>query len=186
MADNSKVDNYRTEIKEDCCICYEKEIVSPANKLICKHAVCAPCTKQLRKAQCPICRANIEGGYYTEDVAAAINSASIEDANTIELIDLLYADYINQHRDRRDIQSDARSLAEAFGIFISSNPNISSADAIRIFRAFVSFYEKENAIRNNYTPNDAINEFSLIGLTMLDNPNDNFNQLYQLFFRQNH
>ena len=44
--------------KLECCICYEK-FKSYVIKTKCKHVMCLNCLVQLRKAECPMCRANI-------------------------------------------------------------------------------------------------------------------------------
>ena len=147
---------------------------------MCKHSICETCTRQLRDTRCPTCRNNLQGGFYTPETESIIKSAIREDAHTAQLMDMLYADYINEHGDRRGVREDARSLTDAFGTFISANPDISPENAVRIFRAFVEFY-KINLDR--YTPDVALNNFNIIGLTMLDNPTENFNKIYDLLFK---
>ncbi len=51
----SKVDNI------ECCVCYED---MPSNMITkCNHAVCKTCVEQLRKNECPMCRAKLESPY---------------------------------------------------------------------------------------------------------------------------
>jgi len=182
------VDGHVASKHEDCCICMEEEIVPLEKVTQCKHAICSDCTKQLRKAECPICRAGLAGGYLTQDITQAIESRKQEDVRVQELVDYVYASYINSNPERegQNFLNEARSLSEAFGTFISANPNISRNNATRIFRAFVNFNNNERNLIPNYLPSTAINDFSIIGLQMLEHPEQNFNDIYHNFYRQSH
>ena len=186
--DITYIDGHVASKHEDCCICMEEEVVPIEKRTQCKHAICSDCTKQLRKAECPVCRAGLAGGYLTQDIDQAIRSRNIEDARVQELVDVVYASYINlnPNREGQNFQNTARSLSEAFGSFISANPNINRDDAIRIFGAFVDFYNMESERIENYIPSRAINDFSIIGLQMLENPYENFNDIYHNFYRKYH
>jgi hypothetical protein len=78
----------------------------------------------------------------------------------------------------------AREFSEAFENFIVDNPDLSLEDTLRIFEAFVEFYQLESSKQPNYTPRQAINEFSIIGLEMLNG--QDFHYIYNNFFRKNH
>jgi hypothetical protein len=179
------VDNNVT--KEECCVCTDP-LVSPGKKTKCGHAICADCTKQLRKAECPVCRGKLEAGYLTQDANQAIEAAGREDARIQELKDVVYADYINMYPNREGVkfEAEARGYSDAFGYFMSNNPKITREEAIRIFRAYIQFMENERMKGNNLTPDAGINEFSVIGIQMLENRNLTFNEIYQLFFHEHH
>jgi hypothetical protein len=177
----SHVDNHPPSGHLDCCICMESTVL-PDKTLKCTHAICSDCTRQLRKAECPVCRAKLEGGYYTQDVRQAIQAADMEDKYVEETSDAIYARYSQRFSVMTpQISSDLRSSVDAFKIFISSNPNMSFDDAYRIFSSFVRFYELESAKDKNLNWSDAINKFTTIGLLLLENPGMTFNEAYQSY-----
>lgn len=158
-------------------------MVSPGKQTACGHAICADCTKQLRKAECPVCRARLEAGYLTQDAAQAIEAAGRQDARVREYYDLVYAEYLNMDPGRTD--RAARDYADAFSLFLSNNET-TPEETIRIFRGFVYFVQLEQMLNPDLTPAEAINPFSLIGIQMLDAPELTFNDIYDMFYRTTH
>lgn len=53
-----------------CCICYED--VTHRELLTCNHLLCGKCSKNLSKAECPICRRRLEGPSITGEVLTSI------------------------------------------------------------------------------------------------------------------
>ena len=177
------IDNHAGHNHEDCCICLETK-VSADKKITCGHAICADCTKQLRKAECPICRARIQGGYLTQDAAQAINNATTQDTRVQQLLDVLSANCLRLYPDAPP--EFCYRYREEFTTFITDNPTITENAAVRIFEAFIDFIEREQDLGKIFTPGHADREFRLIGLQMLDNPNLQFDTLYENFFQIMH
>ena len=179
--------NHQGHTHQDCCICMEPT-VSPGRETGCGHAVCADCTKMLRKAECPVCRAKLEAGYLTQDANQAIQAATRNDNRVQELRNAVSAEYINMfpNREGAELNTEAYDFSNAFTAFIESNPNMTLQDTIRIFRAFVEFAQRERQIDRNMSLNELMIGFSIIGLEMLEDRALGFNEIYQQFFRQEH
>jgi hypothetical protein len=112
------------------------------------------------------------------------------------MTDALYTQYVA--RDARNepgrkgyqqMQDEARGLADAFSSFIDANPNISYEMALRIFGGFVRFYFDRHPPQLDtygeirfYPFQDAINEFTIIGVQMLVDPTLSYEQIYQMFY----
>jgi hypothetical protein len=175
---------------EDCCICLEP-LVSPGKQNKCGHAVCADCTKHLHKAECPLCRARLEGGYLTEDIGKAIADVENTDAYVAGLIRRAKGEYSARYPDRvfandRLLPVEAESFGEAFGEFAEANPGMSVYDGDRVISAFFDFMVDERRNRPTLSFQDGIAEFTIIGLEMLGNQNLTFDNAYNMFFRTLH
>ena len=163
----------------------------PSDKLTkCSHAICADCTKELQKAECPICRANLEGGYLTQDNTQAIIKKQEQNTYVLSLIDRARSDYSSMYPDRLDmndpnVEIEGVAFSDAFGKFIENNPQMTIGDVDRIFQAFVEFTYLEQQ-KEPLTVNDAINEFQIIGYQMLDNKNVTFDDIYATFYHELH
>jgi len=151
---------------EKCCVCYDKQ-GKPGKSLTCDHYVCQDCTKMLRNPTCPICRAELEGGYATPTTILNIMNAESIDATQRIKSDALFADYIQTNPTQ---ETTGRVLVDAFGMFLDKNPQLNDNTARRIFRAFVNFYNEQLIENPGYNPLQAIADFDLIGLQMIIDP----------------
>ena len=77
---NKSNKNKNKNKKLECCICYEK-FKSYVIKTKCKHVMCLNCLVQLRKTECPMCRANIEQDL-PDKIVNIINNNSTNDQTT--------------------------------------------------------------------------------------------------------
>lgn len=181
------IDNHVGHKHDECCVCLDP-IVSPGKKTACGHAICMDCTKQLRKAECPVCRAKLADGYLTQDINQAIQAAERQDIRVIELSDAVYTDYLaaNPYREDQAFLNEARDYQDAFALFLANNPEITRNEAIRIFRAFVEFMRLERQKNPNLTPTNGINAFSIIGIQLLNAPMMQFEDVYNMFYHTTH
>lgn len=168
---------------EDCCICLDP--VSPGQKKTkCEHAVCTTCAAQLRKPECPTCRAPLTGDFLTTSQKVRIEGKQAQDKRITDISDMLYAHYMEGQDDEDpDAVANARSLTDAFNVFLNDNPEISEASAVRIFDAFTEFYRREKRTNRDLTHLGAIGSFQIIGLDMLENPFKTYTNIYNQFFR---
>ena len=183
------VDNHNPDGHAECCLCYEMN-VEPGKTPTCGHAICADCTQQLRKAECPTCRRELVGGYLTQDAGQAIQAAAATDARVLDLVRRAKGNYVAKFPERvfnRDpnLSPEAEAYGEAFSAFIEANPTITDQQLDRLFDAFIDFVQQEEQ-QHPLTLEDAVNEFSIIGLTMLDNPTVSFDQIYAQFAHTQH
>jgi hypothetical protein len=162
--------------------------VSPGKQLACGHAVCAVCTKQLRKAECPVCRKKLQAGYVTQDINQAIAAITVQDARVRELADKAYARYLELHPEREDeaIFAEARNYSDAYAIFLAANPDIDEQTSLHLFNAFVKFVTEERKKNRQLTLPEAADAFSGLGLQMIANSHMTFEQIYPLFYRTTH
>lgn len=146
------------------------------------------CTKQLRKAECPVCRKKLEAGYVTQDINQAIEDTTVQDVRVHELSDKTYARYLELYPDREDeaIFAEARNYADAYAVFLAANPDIDEGNAVRLFTAFVKFVRREREKNARLTLLEAVDAFSGLGLQMIANAHMTFEQIYPLFYRTNH
>ena len=166
------------EEKEECCVCQNK-LVSPGKMTKCGHGICAECTKNLRKDECPICRSHLTNGYITEKIKQNIQVAQKQDMRIEQLNDMNYAIYIAGYGGLDDVNVEARSYSDAFGLFLANYPDISDVDVPRIFNGFVEFVRGQ-IITNNTdpVPITLVEAFTPIGLQMIAYPELTYREIY--------
>jgi hypothetical protein len=81
---------------------------------------------------------------------------------------------------------EIRDYAAAFKPFIKNNPGMNPQDILRIFKGFINFMRFKHRDQPHLTSRDGINEFSIIGIEMFEDPELDFNQIYQVFFHEYH
>lgn len=97
---------------------------------------------------------------------------------------MLYAHYMEDQDDEDpNAVANARSLTDAFTVFLYDNPDISEANAIRTFDAFTEFYRREKRTDRDLTHIGAIGNFQIIGLEMLEDTRKTYAEIYNQFFR---
>jgi len=172
---------------EDCCICLEEGIVAPGKLTECKHAICQQCTQQLIRPECPLCRVPLRGGYLTEEAQNIINIQEKIYEHIVELRADAYKYYVDTHENlpTRQRHDNARTLSDAYELFIRGHPELNEVESRRIFDGFVKFVELEGQRDPTKIPYDLIEDFILIGNYMLESSVD-FETIYQHFLRIQH
>ena len=187
-----RVNNHSASSHMDCCVCYDT-VESPNRSLKCGHMVCADCTKQLHRAECPTCRQPMEGGYFTHEVAQSINRAAAADAKIAELTDMVYSAYVQENpvsdfnvigRAARDAR--ARSFSDAYATFLTNNADISRTDAVRLFSAFERFVDDSRRLEPNLSLEQAALNFMILGVSMLENPSMSYEKAYAQYSQMLH
>ena len=80
----TKTELQTQSVEEVCCVCSEP---AEKGKLGCGHVICKECVGQIRKADCPFCRAKLQGGHVTGKLLKEIESREKEDKKREENID---------------------------------------------------------------------------------------------------
>jgi hypothetical protein len=165
------------DINEDtiCCICQD-ETVKSGDQPKCGHMICFNCIRQLEKLKCPQCSSTLESPLLDEESIRKINDRDLVNKRIRDTINMLAAEYNNIYTEAEE--NESYDYINAFEDFINQNKDIESSELVRIFHAFVKFYQYEKEKNRNMTFNDAIKSFSYIGNYMLENPNLDFEYIY--------
>jgi len=86
-----------------CCICMDED-VKKEELLACRHAVCVPCLRQLTKAECPVCRAELAGPTVDADILNATRQREVDDKIADENANLLVALALQENPDADPIE----------------------------------------------------------------------------------
>ena len=167
----------------DCCVCMDPKVVS-GKESKCGHAICMECITKLQKPECPLCRGNLSGCYYTAETEKTIARTVRLNKRVGELENLVYSLYVNRYvgRDGNIIRMRARDYSEAFKSFIELNPEMTDAVCTNIFYGFISFMQLEQLTN----PSDAMQQFRVIGFLMLTEPSTLFDDLYVRYITRTH
>lgn len=164
---------------EECCICYTETV--PKRKFLkCNHAICETCTKQLTSSKCPICREEMEGGYY-DDVKEEIDKAKTEETILRNLKSDLNAALFNNQNLYRRVGTNFYTLADNYIEFARFRPNVDYRLNEKVFFLFVDFFLQMNSINPDYSTSDAIKNFEKLGDYALDNPNETNFELIDMY-----
>jgi len=159
----------------DCCACYDEKV--PEDKLLqCQHALCETCTGRLENPQCPMCRRDLKGGYYTPEIAEEIRKKMRRTQMLNDILNHLHATFVEENQDEEDggneINEAAAEYTNAFKIFLEfiSEENYENTNQMEnIFEDFRHFAHFMSSNDSDISLDDIAKEFIPIGLQLLEN-----------------